>query len=145
MFIVEKPHRRWSTIGIRVLIGSIVTSVVLALLDGYFRGPVLLTGVATAERQGLITMFYTWTVDFRYLADQAIYAATIFTVGAKFIETRTILTIGFDKLDADKIKLRGPDEDNVVWIGHRYGTPIEAHAIAEAFAERLKQSGSAAA
>jgi len=85
-------------------------------------------------------MLYTWVTDFRYLADQAIYAATIFIVGAKFIETRTILTIGFDKLDASKIKLNGPDEDNVVWIGHCYSTPLEAQAIADTFAERLKAS-----
>lgn len=138
MFIIAKPHRQWSDIGIRVLIGAIVASVVLSLIDGYLRGPFLLSGLP--DQRGLLTMLSTWTVDFRYLADQAVYAATIFLVGAKFIETRTILTIGFDKLDADKIKLRGPDEDNVVWIGHRYGTPIEARAIAEAFSERLKQS-----
>ena len=138
MFVVANPHRQWSDIGIRVLIGAIIASVVLSLFDGYLRGPLLLSGLP--DQRGLVTMLATWTVDFRYLADQAVYAATIFLVGAKFIETRTILTVGFDKLDADKIKLRGPDENNVVWIGHRYTTPIEAHAIAEAFAERLKQN-----
>ena len=137
MFTITKPDRSWSEIGIRVLIVSIVASVVLALLDGFLKGPILLE---YSDRHGSVVMFYTWAADFRYLADQAIYAATIFVVGAKFIETRTILTIGFDKLDATKIKLKGPDEDNIVWIGRRYGTQLEAQAIAETFAERLKES-----
>jgi hypothetical protein len=85
-------------------------------------------------------MFETWALDFRYLADQAIYASTIFIVGAKFIETRTVLTVGFDKLDVAKVSVKGPDENNIVWIGHRYGTQFEAEAVAVAFAERLNQS-----
>jgi hypothetical protein len=79
-------------------------------------------------------------VDFRYLAEQAIYAATIFFVGAKFFEMRTLFTVGFDKMDASKVKLKGPDDDNVVWVGYRYGNRMEADAIAAAFEERLKQS-----
>ena len=77
--------------------------------------------------------------DFRYFFEQAVYAATIFFVGAKFLETRTIMTIGFDKLDASRMTLKGPDEDNVVWIGHRYGTKLEAEVIASAFAGRLRE------
>jgi len=79
-------------------------------------------------------------VDIRYLADQAVYASTIFFVGAKFFETRSIFTIGFDKQDVAKISLKGPDADNIVWIGHRYATAMEAETVAEAFAERLKES-----
>jgi hypothetical protein len=79
-------------------------------------------------------------VDFRYLAEQGVYAATIFLVGAKFIEMRTVFSIGFDRQDVAKIALQGPDDDNVVWIGHRYGTRIEAETVAAAFAERLKES-----
>ncbi|HUO99163.1 MAG TPA: hypothetical protein VMU01_10865 [Rhizomicrobium sp.] len=85
-------------------------------------------------------MLSTWALDFRYLADQAIYASTIFIVGAKFIEMRTVLTIGFDKLDAGKTVLKGPDGENIVWIGHRYGTPYEAEAVAGVLAERLNES-----
>jgi hypothetical protein len=140
MFTIAKPHGRWSEIGIRVLIGSVIASVVLALLDGYLRGPFL---SGHLEQHDGAIMLYTWAYDFRYLADQAIYASTIFIVGAKFIETRSILTIGFDRLDASKIKLNGPDENNVVWIGHRYGTALEAQAIANTFAERLKESSAA--
>jgi hypothetical protein len=75
------------------------------------------------------------------LFEQGIYAAVILFVGAKFVETRTILTIGFDKLDASKMLVKGPDEDRV-WIGRRYGTKIEAQVVAEALAGRLKASDS---
>jgi hypothetical protein len=137
MFTIEKPKRAWSEIGIRVLIGSVIASVLLALFDGISKG---LLRQALSEYEGRWVMLSTWIVDFRYLADQAVYAATIFIVGAKFIEMRTVFTVGFDKLDAAKIVIKGPDDDNVVWVGHRYGTRFEAEAVAETFAERLKQS-----
>ena len=85
----------------------------------------------------------TIVIDFRYVFEQVIYAATIFFVGAKFLETRTILTIGFDKADAKKMSVRGPDENNIVWIGHRYASKLEAEAISATIAERLRQGAGA--
>ena len=137
MFTIEKPKRAWSEIGIRVLVGSVIASVLLALFDGISKG---LLRQALSEYEGRWVMLSTWIVDFRYLAEQAVYAATVFVVGAKFIEMRTVFTIGFDKLDASKIAIKGPDDDNVVWVGRRYGTRFEAEAVAETFAERLRQS-----
>jgi hypothetical protein len=137
MFTTVPANRQWSDVGLRTLIGAIIASVLLALADGVMRGPI---AIGTAMDQRLVLMLTTWIVDFRYLADQAVYAATIFFVGAKFFETRTMLTVGFDKLDADKLVLKGPDGDNVVWIGRRYGTAMEAESVAAVFAERLKQS-----
>jgi hypothetical protein len=134
MFEIVKPKTPWSKIGIRVLIGAFAASILLALLEGCFRGP-LING-----HDGNMEMLYIWVADFRYLAGQIIYAATIFTVGAKFIETRTIFSVGFDKLDADKISCKGPDENNIVWIGRRYGTKMEAETVAQVFASRLKES-----
>jgi hypothetical protein len=137
MFTIAKPQRAWSEFGIRALIGSVIASVLLAFADGILRGVLV---ARMSESHGLWEMFAVWAQDFRYLADQAIYASTIFIVGAKFIETRTILTVGFDKLDAEKVALKGPDENNTVWIGQRYGTQYEAEVIAEAIAERLRVS-----
>ena len=106
------------------------------------KGPVdaALISSGRSDRVASYVLFSTWVVDFRYLAEQAVYASTIFFVGAKFFETRTVFTVGFDKLDAAKIKLKGPDEDNTVWIGYRYGNRLEAETIAAAFEERLKES-----
>ena len=141
MFATTKPDRYWSHLGLRVLIGAIVASVAIALLEGIVRGPVQYSTAALTELdRGTFSMVVTWITDFRYLADQAVYAATIFFVGAKFFETRSVLTIGFDRLDASKIVLKEPGDDNIVWIGHRYGTAVEADAIARVFAERLKES-----
>jgi hypothetical protein len=133
MFTVTKPHRPWSVIGLRILIGSIIAAVALAIVDGIFRGSLISNGPNRL-------MLEVWVADFRALADQAVYAATIFLVGAKFVETRTVFTVGFDKLDAAKMALKGPDEDNIVWVGHRYSTRMEAETVASAFAERLKES-----
>jgi hypothetical protein len=137
MFSVIEGKRSWSSIGIKVLIGSIVACVALSLIDGYLRGPAVFQ---YTDYHGALMMLSVWTTDFRYLAEQAIYAATIFVVGAKFIETRTIFSIGFDKLDTAKISFKGPDDENVIWIGHRHGTRLEAEAVAAAFEERLKES-----
>jgi hypothetical protein len=137
MFTLSKPNTPWSTIGLRFLIGSIVAAIALSIFDGFMKG------IISADRlpqSMFLTMLAAWTVDFRYLAEQSVYAATIFFVGAKFFETRTVFTIGFDKADAAKIAIKGPDDNNVVWIGHRYGTRLEAEAVSEAFAERLKES-----
>jgi hypothetical protein len=139
MFEIAKPQRPWSELGVRVLIGAVVASVVLAILDGILRGKLYGAG----ENRAALEMMATWALDFRYLADQAIYAATIFIVGAKFIEMRTVITIGFDKLDAGKVIVKGPDESNIVWLGHRYGTRFEAEAVASAIGERLKESAAA--
>jgi hypothetical protein len=81
-----------------------------------------------------------WCTDFRYLCDQLVYSAVIFFVGAKFVETRTIFTVGFDKLDATKVSFKGPDDDNIVWIGHRYGSRLEAETVAAAIENRMKES-----
>lgn len=140
MFIpAAKAKPAWSTIGLRVLVACIAAIVLLILLDGIMKGPIAFR-YAIHDGHGTFTMLATWIVDLRYLAEQGVYAATIFFVGAKFFETRSVFTIGFDKLDADKVVLNGPDENNVVWIGHRYPTRLEAETIAIAFEERLKQS-----
>jgi hypothetical protein len=138
MFTTITPHNRWSTIGLRVLIGSILVAVATSILEGILKGPLEISGVGDPDARARFVMFATWVVDARYLAEQAVYAATIFFVGAKFFETRTMLTVGFESLDKSKISVKGPDENNVVWIGQRYATPVEAQAVAEAFTERLK-------
>src|ERR1700753_2344081 len=116
MFTTLKPSTPWSNIAIRVLIGSVVAAVVLTLLDGILKGPVAMSHLSEDSR-GSYVMLATWLVDFRYLAEQGVYAATVFLVGAKFIEMRTVLTVGFDRQDSAKMSLKGPDDDNVVWIG----------------------------
>lgn len=140
MFFELQQKRKWSEVGLRILIASVCAVVLLALADGYVRAYII---KHMTSDPGL-EMLSVWIVDFRYIFEQAVYASTIFFVGAKFFETRTILTIGFDKLDASKMVLKGPDEQSIVWIGHRYGTRLEAQAIAESLAERLKESGRSA-
>ncbi len=143
MFTLTKPYKQWSEIALAVLLISIGTAIGLSILDGVMKGPIQagLISVGSGE-QGRATyaMYAIWVVDFRYLAEQAIYAATIFFVGAKFFEMRTLFTVGFDKMDASKVKLEGPDDENVVWIGYRYANRMEAETVAAAFEERLRQS-----
>ena len=46
-------------------------------------------------------------------------------------------------MDSARVHMKGPDDDNVVWIGHRYASHLEAQTVAAAIEERLK--GDAAA
>ena len=136
MFTPTKPLRPWSQIGLNALIVSIIMLVALSIADGILKGPVH----GALGPDATLIMISTWVTDFRYCFEQGLYASTVFFVGAKFFETRTIFTIGFDRLDAEKMSVKGPDENNVVWVGHRYSTPLEAESIAGALTERLKES-----
>ncbi len=134
---VAKTERKWSDVGLGALAFSVVAVIFLAIVDGLIKR-------FTMNHAGGMTpdfvMFATWVLDFRYIFEQGVYAATVFFIGAKFLETRTLLTIGFDKLDGSRVVLKAPGDDNVVWIGHRYGTKLEADAVSATLAERLKES-----
>ena len=142
-FAPVKVERKWSDIGFRVLIAAIIAAVTFAFLDGLVRGPIesgYIQIQSPATKAVLITLV-TWISDFRTLAEQAFYAATIFFVGAKFFETRSLFTVGFDRMDAKKIELKGPDRENVVWVGYKCATKKEAETIAHAYEERIKAGG----
>lgn len=134
-----QAERKWSQAALIVLIASFVIAVALAFADGLIKAYY----VEHMRDSPFLTTLSTWTIDFRYVAEQVLIAAAIVFVGAKFVETRTTLSIGFDELNASKISVRGPDEENTVWVSHRYGTKLEAEAISAALNERLIESGSA--
>lgn len=133
VFVKMKGEGAWSDVGLRYLTLSIVMCVLLSVLDGVLRG-MLGDGLSAYKT---VRMAIYWTSDFRNLFEQGIYAATVFFVGAKFFETRTVMTIGFDRADGRKVSVKGPDEDNVVWIGRRYESPHEAQTVASVLAGRL--------
>jgi hypothetical protein len=139
-FVLDKP-KQWSGVALKLFIAALIGSVVLALLHGALDGLTRLESVSSEFVQGpWFAAIMVWCTDFRYLCDQLVYSAVIFFVGAKFVETRTIFTVGFDKLDATKVSFKGPDDDNIVWIGHRYGSRLEAETVAAAIENRMKES-----
>jgi hypothetical protein len=46
----------------------------------------------------------------------------------RLFENRTLLTIGFDVGDASATLSKGPDSDNLVWIGRRYNNRLKGFA-----------------
>ncbi len=108
--------------------------------EGFLRGEV----VSGSRTNTTFLMFEYCISDFRYLFEQTLLAATIFWLGAKFLETRAVLSLGFDRIDAARITVRGPDPDNIVWIGRRYATVLEAESVAATLTERMKENGSLA-
>lgn len=134
MFAVQSDTKR-SKIGLTCLVGSIATVVVPSVVDAVLKASA--TDFTSSARYIFLG---TLVVDFRYIFEQFVYAATIFFVGAKFLESRTILSVGFDKIDRDKMAVRGPDENNMVWVGRRYATALEAEAVSAAMSERIGPS-----
>jgi hypothetical protein len=133
MFTKLKGHGEWSSLGLRLLVLSVVMSIALSFLDGVLHGQIY----NDSGSAPLFRMVLYWTADFRYIFENGIYAAMVLFVGAKFFETRTVLTVGFDTVDGSKVTVKGPDEEHVVWIGRRYDTAREAEAVAGVIADRL--------
>ena len=134
-FVVDK-REKLSNFGLRVAVGSVAAVGLLSILDGVLRGPFALS----VHDFTSAAMWMTWFTDFRYLFEQLVYAGAIVFIGAKFIETRSVFTIGFDNLDKAKVSMKGPDEDNIVWIGHRYGSRMEAEVVASTIKSRLEEA-----
>ena len=130
MFSPAKPSRKLSQLALAALCACVVGAVALSIADG----------VLEDNLPQISLKVMTWVRDFRYLFGQGIYTAAVFWVGASLIETRTLLGVGFDRLDADSMSVKGPDEANTVWVGRRYGARLEAEAVAAALESRLQDT-----
>jgi hypothetical protein len=119
---------------------ALAASILLALLDGYIRGYLKNVIDATHVPPATLIMFGEWAYSLRNVSDTVLEAAAIVFVGAKFLESRTLLSVGFDKADAQKVAVKGPDEDDVVWVGHRYSSRLEAETVVDAVQKRLKDA-----
>jgi hypothetical protein len=132
----KTTDRKWSESALRALIGIAITTALLAIPHGVFEGYFY----DLSRNRQLWIMLATWTADTRYLFENLLYVATLIFVGAKFFETRTTFAVTFDRLDSGNIRVNGPDEDNIVWLGQRYNTQLEAQTVAASLENRLKES-----
>jgi hypothetical protein len=141
MSFVAGSGRSWSAVGLSLAIWSTIVAVALALADGVFHGPLSFRyGMSDIHDAALVSMFSTWTYDLRQTVDGLIYIGALLFIGAKFFETRTTFAVTFDRVDVSKIIVKGPDGDNIVWIGQRYGNELEAQTVAAALENRLKEN-----
>ena len=137
---LDDAKKSWSVRGLRLAICATIASVFFALADGVFHGPLSYRYATGTDFNHtlLLSMFGTWCYDLRIVSDQLMFVGVVLFIGAKFFETRTIFTVGFDKADAARVSMRGPDDDNVVWIGHKYGSRLEAESVAAMIQSRLR-------
>ena len=144
MELVFDKGRSWSALGLSLAVWSTIVAALLPLADGVFKGPLSFRyGMSDMHNAALLSMLATWTYDLRQTVDGLIYVGALLFIGAKFFESQTNFTIGFAKMDAAKISVKGPDDDNIVWIGHRYGSRLEAEAVAATIESRLEDSAAA--
>ncbi|HEY8950239.1 MAG TPA: hypothetical protein VIM56_15245 [Rhizomicrobium sp.] len=141
MFKALSDSANLSARALNVGIFSLVTALILSMIDGYLHGLARFDWATqptiSPATLGMLTAFI---FDVRNLAENIIWAAAVVFIGAKFLENRTTISVGFDKLDASKVSFRGPDDTNTVWVGHRYGSKLEAETVAMAIENRLKES-----
>lgn len=93
-----------------------------------------------AVRMNYAEMLAVWAAGFRYICEQIMFVSTVAILGSKFLKSRTVFSVGFDKIDSNKILLKGPDEENTVWIGRRYNNSLEAECVAAALTDRINAS-----
>ncbi len=135
MILPPMLKRPWSDWALIFLASSFGASIVFSVTDG------LIAAAWQNDPHNLwLTALKTWTADFRYLADQVLYASVILLVGAKFFETRTVLTIGFDKIDPAKMAVLGPDDEGFIWVGRKYTSRFEGEAVVAALKARIQES-----
>jgi hypothetical protein len=123
----------WSALALRYLVLSIVMTALLSVLDGVMR--VL---VQSEVQSAFVKMATIWVYDFRFLFEQGILASVVLLVGARIFESRVLMSVGYDLADAKRLEVKGPDDDNTVWVGRRYASPSEAQKVADAFAGQLE-------
>jgi hypothetical protein len=130
-----------SSLSLNVALFSLILAVMFGLGEGYVRG-VVAYGSSDSRMisAGAVTMLANWCFSFRNIAENVMYAAVLVFAAAKFLEGRTLLTVGFEKLDANRLSLKEPGEDNIVWIGQRYATKLEAESVFATLESRLKDS-----
>lgn len=136
MLIDTSGSQNWSLLALKSLAGFVIAVVALSL----FHALLELKSPALLENGNLLTFLIWFGNDIRYLCVQLVYVSGIVFVGAKFFETRTTFAVTFDRIDAGKMSVKGPDGDNIVWIGQRYGTELEAQTVAATLENRLKEN-----
>jgi hypothetical protein len=136
MLIDTSGKGRWSDRALWWLIVSTVLAALFSIAHAMLQIP----GYAALAKDEFLGVALVLSSDLRYLFEQLIYVSAIIFVGAKFFETRTTFAVTFDRVDSDKVSIRGPDDDNIVWLGHRYTNRAEAEAVAAAFENRLKEN-----
>jgi hypothetical protein len=136
MQLTVHHERKWSDVGLKAAIYSFV----LAAFLSFAHGLLYILSEQRPDTHGVYMLLVYWCSDFRYLSEQLILAGILLFVGAKFVETRKLFTVGFDSVDAQHVRVKGPDDDNTVWVGHRYGSRTDAEAVAVAFENRLRDA-----
>jgi hypothetical protein len=136
MFKTHGDSRRLSDLAFKMLIGTTVVTALLAIPHGIFEG----WSYGGEHERGVSMMLMTFAGDTRFLFEQLMYLSALIFVAAKFFETRTTFAVTFDRVDAKKVSVRGPDGDNMVWIGQRYASELEAQTVAMTLENRLKEN-----
>lgn len=107
---------------------------VVGLLGDVVSGPIMsvtnTTGFATR------LLFAATRMDFSLGLLLAPVGAALYCLG-RFLEVAFVTIVGFERTPPSELLVKGPDQNNVVWIGKPYPNLVEAELAQHAFAQRL--------
>jgi hypothetical protein len=55
----------------------------------------------------------------------------------RFLEVGLVTIVGFEKTPPSELIVKGPDDQNIVWIGKPYKNAVDAELAARAFSQRI--------
>jgi hypothetical protein len=131
MFSPSKSDVISSARALRWMVLSVVVTAGICIADGL---------LAPRSHEAEYLPISRWLYDFRLLFEQLIFVSSLLYVGAKFLETRSVFSVGFNTADASRMSMKGPDGDNIVWIGRKYDSDVEAETVAAAIQEKLDRT-----
>jgi hypothetical protein len=66
-----------------------------------------------------------------------IWAGVLLYCFGRFTASSFVTIVGFEQTRPSELIVRGPDADNIVWLGRHYATTTEAEAVANTFRQRF--------
>lgn len=144
MFKMTNSNHIFS-LGKRWLVWTSAASIGLALLHGVVHGPLESAEVFQHKMNGttnfdVAQMISDWAYDLRQVAEEGMFVSVIVMLYGKFAQTKTVFSVGFDMSERDRLMCSGPDENNVVWVGRKYDSIVEAELVAKTISDRLAKS-----
>jgi hypothetical protein len=136
MGIFASAARRWIdahlvTIGVAFLLVGTLLTVFNSLRHALSIPYIDVTSNASVSLAGLTINLMS------ELAGPLVYNSVFLIAIGVLLRSWRVTLIGFESTPAAQIVVSGPDDDNVVWLGKKYASALDADLAANALAKRL--------
>ncbi len=96
------------------------------------------SGVTGSPRPELLPIILRSTASLVFSAGTSLFwAGVVLYALGRLLDRSSITILGFERTEPSECTVRGPDENNTVWIGRSYKHPMDAEHAVLALKERL--------